>query len=249
MPEVSLIFENATVTAPNNQGTAASSSRLQVIDSVSGTPNSYAAWKEETYSRETNSTSVSPGCNNARSCTCALPSSLQTASVQKRQERAKAENDKWESVQNVNKSERTYEKSVKFKCSSTGDSYNLESQTRLSLDKRPSSCASLEKATLGVRTHSGERSDDIVSDTLEKSQLFQTAPHSGSQHSHAPNYSTCTVDGTNETVKTLLQLVNSQNEQIKNLQFQVDRLVRLQEETFRNKSGCLCSQPDRKSVV
>ncbi|XP_012284010.1 uncharacterized protein LOC105701664 isoform X2 [Orussus abietinus] len=44
-----------------------------------------------------------------------------------------------------------------------------------------------------------------------------------------------------ETVKNLLQLVNSQNEQIKTLQIQVDRLLKIQETAWRKCGKCTCT--------
>jgi len=84
-------------------------------------------------------------------------------------------------------------------------------------------------------------SNNTIPNTLKKPQHFQIPPIDYQQF-HVPNYSSYGIDN-NETIKTLLQIVNSQNEQIKNLQLQIDRLIRMQEENFRNKSTCLCSQP------
>ncbi|XP_033323826.2 uncharacterized protein LOC117219063 isoform X1 [Megalopta genalis] len=44
-----------------------------------------------------------------------------------------------------------------------------------------------------------------------------------------------------ETVKNLLQIINSQNEQIKSLQTQVDRLLKMQEENLKERKNCSCS--------
>ncbi|XP_050475278.1 putative leucine-rich repeat-containing protein DDB_G0290503 [Bombus huntii] len=44
-----------------------------------------------------------------------------------------------------------------------------------------------------------------------------------------------------ETVKNLLQIINSQNEQIKSLQIQVDRLLKIQEENLKERKKCSCS--------
>lgn len=258
VPEVSLIFEKPTARNSNDGSADSSSARLtrsrQIPDSTmevtnpmsttSRNSNSYAVWREQNYSREINSTSatpVSPLYKNAFNYNHALPSDLQNASVQKRKEQAKA-NDKQERLQNVKVNDRMYEKSVKFRCPNVGDSYDLESQTHLlSSDKRHLSSDSLQRAKLNVIDHTTGMSSNTIPDTLRKSEYFQT-PHIGYQQLNVPNYSNCNIDN-NETVKTLLQLVNSQNEQIKNLQLQVDRLIKMQEENFRNKSTCLCSQP------
>lgn len=44
-----------------------------------------------------------------------------------------------------------------------------------------------------------------------------------------------------ETLKNLLQIINNQNEQIKSLQTQVDRLLKMQEESFKERKNCSCS--------
>ncbi|XP_078052158.1 uncharacterized protein LOC144478266 [Augochlora pura] len=44
-----------------------------------------------------------------------------------------------------------------------------------------------------------------------------------------------------ETVKNLLQIITSQNEQIKSLQTQVDRLLKMQEENLKERKNCSCS--------
>ncbi|XP_071560855.1 uncharacterized protein [Temnothorax nylanderi] len=254
VPEISLILEKPITRNPNDASAASSPARsarlvrvsdnttMQVSNPISCNPNSYAAWKEQKYSGENSCASTThafPLCNNSYSYNCASPSGLQNqASAQKRRERTET-SDKHDKLPSANKNDRMYEKSVKFKCSNTRDSYKLENQTRLSSNKRPLSSDSVQKTTLGVIDHPMGLSSDTISDTLKKSQHFQTT---GYQQFHIPSYLNCNVEN-NETVKTLLQLVNSQNEQIKNLQLQVDRLVRLQEENFRNKSMCLCSQP------
>ncbi|XP_026675037.1 putative leucine-rich repeat-containing protein DDB_G0290503 isoform X2 [Ceratina calcarata] len=51
-----------------------------------------------------------------------------------------------------------------------------------------------------------------------------------------------------ETVKNLLQIINSQNEQIKSLQTQVDRLLKMQEENMRERKSCSCSSQSRYST-
>ncbi|XP_053997189.1 uncharacterized protein LOC128886382 [Hylaeus anthracinus] len=44
-----------------------------------------------------------------------------------------------------------------------------------------------------------------------------------------------------ETIKNLLQIINSQNEQIKSLQIQVDRLLKMQEANLQDRKNCFCS--------
>ncbi|XP_076172266.1 uncharacterized protein LOC143149079 isoform X2 [Ptiloglossa arizonensis] len=53
-------------------------------------------------------------------------------------------------------------------------------------------------------------------------------------------YSTHNTDN-QETVKNLLQIINSQNEQIKSLQTQIDRLLKMQEENLKERKSCFCS--------
>lgn len=251
MPEVSLIFEKPLVKNSNDESSNSSPVRsarrvqisdncMEVINPISCNSNSYAEWKKQNYSREV--TSLTPLCNNAHTYNRALLPNLQNTCMQKQQEQIKT-NDKQERLQNAVKNERMYEKSVKFKCSNTEDFYDLKNQTHLSLDKRCSSSDSIPKKTFNVQCstdYTMGMSSDTISDTLKKPEHLQTS-HSEYQQFHVPSYSSYNIDN-NETVKTLLQLVNSQNEQIRNLQLQVDRLVRLQEENFRNKSICLCSQ-------
>ncbi|XP_034184324.2 uncharacterized protein LOC117606217 [Osmia lignaria lignaria] len=55
-------------------------------------------------------------------------------------------------------------------------------------------------------------------------------------------YSTHNTD-TQETVKNLLHIINSQNDQIKSLQTQVDRLLKMQEENLKERKKCSCSYP------
>lgn len=256
VPEISLIFEKSTVRNPNDGSADASSARLmrskQIPDSImevtnptstiSRNSNSYAAWREQNYSREIGSTSTAPVSSlykNTSNYNGALPSNLQN--VQKRQEQAKT-NDKQERSSNAKVNDRMYEKSVKFRCPNVRDSYDLKNQTHLlSSDKRCLSSDSLQRATLSVIDHTTGMSSNTIPDTLRKPEHFQT-PYIGYQQLYVPNYSNCNINN-DETVKTLLQLINSQNEQIKNLQLQVDKLIKIQEENFRNKSTCLCSQP------
>ncbi|KAG5320875.1 STIL protein, partial [Acromyrmex heyeri] len=260
VPEISLIFEKPTARDPKNRSidsfpATVSVRPIRISDNtvkvsnptspISHNSDSYATWKEQNYSRETNSTStthISPLYKNTCSYDYAVPGTgLQNISIQKLQEQTKI-NDKQEILQNASKNERMYEKSVKFTCSDTGDSYHLKSQTDLlSSDKRISSSDSLQSAQLNIADRTMRTSNNTIPDTLKKPEYFQT-PHAGCQQFHVPNYSNYNIDN-NETVKTLLQLVNSQNQQIKNLQLQIDRLVRMQEENFRTKPTCLCSQP------
>ncbi|KYN22080.1 PREDICTED: uncharacterized protein LOC108759373 [Trachymyrmex cornetzi] len=262
VPEISLIFEKPTARNSKNRSidTTDSLSAISVrpiqipdntvkvsnsISSISHNSDSYATWKEQNYSREINSTStthISPLYKNTCSYDYAVPGTgLQNTSIQKLQEQTKI-NDKLQTLQNTSKNERIYEKSVKFTCSDIGDSYRLESQTDLlSLDKRALSSDSLQRAQLNIADRTMRTSNNTIPDTLKKPEYFQT-PYTGCQQFHVPNYSNYNIDN-NETVKTLLQLVNSQNQQIKNLQLQIDKLVRMQEENFRNKPTCLCSQP------
>ncbi|XP_076620788.1 uncharacterized protein LOC143341672 [Colletes latitarsis] len=58
-----------------------------------------------------------------------------------------------------------------------------------------------------------------------------------------PQLHPCSTHNTDnqETVKNLLQIINSQNEQIKSLQTQVDRLLKMQEENFKERKNYFCS--------
>ncbi|XP_043476200.1 uncharacterized protein LOC122507516 [Leptopilina heterotoma] len=62
-----------------------------------------------------------------------------------------------------------------------------------------------------------------------------------------PTHSTCPVDHrsrdseSGEMVKGLLKLIDNQNEQIKNLQSQLDRLLSIHEETLKDRAKCMCS--------
>ncbi|XP_011161921.2 asparagine-rich protein [Solenopsis invicta] len=251
VPEVSLIFEKSTVKNQNNGRTdllqARSVKPVQFSDGVeitnsilpiSHNSNSYAAWKEQNYSREitsTNTTCISPLYKNTDNYT--LPSSLQNASIQKQQEQADA-NNKQKRLQNASKNDRVNEKIIKFQCSNTENSYDLKSRTHLLSSNKHLSSDSGQKTTLDMIDCTTGISNNTSSNSLKKPQHFQTH-----QQFHVPqySYSNCNTDN-NETIKTLLQLINSQNDQIKNLQFQIDRLVRMQEENFKNKSACSCSQ-------
>ncbi|XP_058797757.1 GATA zinc finger domain-containing protein 14-like [Phymastichus coffea] len=73
--------------------------------------------------------------------------------------------------------------------------------------------------------------------------------HYNSQHSCSHSHSGCCSGNHNntnietETVKNLLQVITSQNEQIKNLQKQVERLLKLHEQTLKERKQCTC-QPN-----
>ncbi|KAJ8682397.1 hypothetical protein QAD02_018189 [Eretmocerus hayati] len=70
-------------------------------------------------------------------------------------------------------------------------------------------------------------------------------PHyQGVEHCH-PHQGCCTINQSNsntetETVKNLLQVITSQNDQIKNLQKQIERLLKLHEYNLRERSKCKC---------
>ncbi|CAL7940125.1 unnamed protein product [Xylocopa violacea] len=53
------------------------------------------------------------------------------------------------------------------------------------------------------------------------------------------HYATHNTDN-QETLKNLLQIINNQNEQIKSLQTQVDRLLSIQEKTLKERKRCSC---------
>ncbi|KAL0110859.1 hypothetical protein PUN28_014065 [Cardiocondyla obscurior] len=259
VPEVSLIFETRLTRNTNNGNEIYSSAekswsgrsggqRLfydQCRSSpTSNRPSSYSEWSHENDYR---------GINTSRSKTCFLQSGsvcndeqslyknsqhyLRSTSIPNEPSQKKFNGN--ERLQNITKNDKTHEKTVKFKCSNTEDSYDLE-KTHLASEKRYLPSDSVQKAMLSIIDHTMEN-PSVTTDTSKKSDNCQI-PHSGHQQLHVPSYSNCNMDN-NETVKTLLQLVNSQNEQIKSLQLQVDRLIRLQEENLKNKPMCLCSQP------
>ena len=67
-------------------------------------------------------------------------------------------------------------------------------------------------------------------------------------HSHSYSYGCCGTSHNNsnnetETVKNLLLIITSQNEQIKSLQKQVERLLKLHEQSLRDRNQCTC-QPN-----
>lgn len=213
---------------------------------------SYMAWKEQIYSRENNyinTTRVSPLYKNIQSYNHASQLNMQDTTVQKQQEQSKIY-DTQNRLINMRPNDGTCEKNVKFRCSNTENSHGQErGQERegqlLSSDKEQLlSCKPEQRATC-VTDPAMRISSNTFVDALKQNERLQIpytpCPYPFQQF-YAPNYSNRDIDN-NETVKTLLQLVNNQSEQIKTLQLQVDRLVRLQEENFRNKSTCTCSSP------
>lgn len=65
--------------------------------------------------------------------------------------------------------------------------------------------------------------------------------HSGCCSGNHGNHNNSNTE--TETVKNLLQVITSQNEQIKNLQKQVERLLKLHEQTLKERKQCTC-QPN-----
>lgn len=265
VPEVSLIFEKPIVRNLNdgchNSSSVRSLKPTPVFDNIdtnverinstspiSHNPNSYAAWREQNYTREANSRNamhVSPLCKNIHSCNHALQSD---AFVQKQQEQDKI-CDMPKRAVNVRTNDGKYEKCVKFTCPDTRNSYrDLDRETYSSPTNRNFSCNSVQKANFNVADHSTGILNKAIPDTLKGTEHLQTSYHTGYQQFHVSNHSNCNMDN-NETVKTLLQIVNSQSEQIKNLQLQIDRLVRMQEESLRNKSTCSCSSTLANQVL
>ncbi|XP_067210033.1 putative leucine-rich repeat-containing protein DDB_G0290503 [Linepithema humile] len=253
VPEISLIFEKPTAQNPNDRSSNSSPARLlkpiiqlpdnTVRHTTSTSPilsnsNSYAAWREQNYSKQINpTTSISSSCKNTYSNNRTPQPCLQDVSIQKQQRQDKI-SDLEKRIINARANDKICEKSVKFRCPNVNDSYD-EAQLSLS-NKKHLPCNSLQRAMYSVPDCTTRVPSETIPDTLKKAEHVQI-PHTAHQQCHAPNYSNYNVDN-NETVKTLLQLVNSQNEQIKTLQLQVDRLVRIQEENYRNKSTCPCSQ-------
>ncbi|CAK9801831.1 SCL-interrupting locus protein homolog [Anthophora quadrimaculata] len=88
----------------------------------------------------------------------------------------------------------------------------------------------------------------INSNTLNRNE-FQLPHYAGQQYPYFnvntypfPQLQSYPAQNTDnqETVKNLLQIINSQNEQIKSLQTQVDRLLKMQEENLKEKKRCSC---------
>lgn len=184
----------------------------------------YASWKEQNYHRANIATSDATRDASPRR-------NVYSYTSYSREQDQTREKDKQRkpTSQRINDGTRSSEKTVKFTCSNLEDSYNLveqQSVTRLSPSKKRMS-----------RCVSGNAIPDTAMTRNEHLQM----PYLSRFHPQVcSNYA---VDNNNETVKTLLQLVNSQSEQIRNLQLQIDRLVRVQEEGFRKKSPCPCHSP------
>lgn len=221
--------------------------RINSTSPISHSPNSYAAWREQNYTREANSrntTRASSLCKNIHSYNHALQSD---ASVQKQQDQDKIYDIPKQRV-NVRTNDGIYEKCVKFTCLDVGNSYNLDRETHSSTSKNHLSCNSVQKAKFNISDHNMEMPNKTIPNTLKGTEHLQM-PYTGCQQLHVSNHSNCNNIDNNETVKTLLQIVNSQSEQIKNLQLQIDRLVRMQEESLRNKSTCSCSSTLANQVL
>ncbi|XP_046752873.1 GATA zinc finger domain-containing protein 14-like [Diprion similis] len=60
-------------------------------------------------------------------------------------------------------------------------------------------------------------------------------------HPYSPNYHGSRNEN-EETVKNLLQLITNQSEQIKSLQSQVERLLKIQEESLKDREKCNCAR-------
>ncbi|XP_032676014.1 uncharacterized protein LOC116846385 [Odontomachus brunneus] len=220
----------------------------------SGNHDSYTAWKEKVYSRENNyvnTARVSSPCKNVYTYNRALQTNVQDDTVQKQQEQSK-NCDTQNRLINLRPNDRIHEKNVKFRCSNTENSppRHVRETELLSSDKRQLlSCNPLQGATHLTDSAMIMPSNAFVGALKQNEHLqmpYPPCPYPFQQF-YTPSYSNRDIDN-NETVKTLLQLVNNQNEQIKTLQLQVDRLVRLQEESFRNKSTCACSSSHANQV-
>lgn len=266
VPEISLIFEKPVVQNLDNGNTNSSSkaqaklmksaqfcgnmtechnSVLPILDNN----NSYAIWKQRKYSQRINSadaTDISPSYKNASNRNH-ISQSLQDPSIQNHQETDKIY-DTQNTLINAGSNNGKYEKNVKFKCSNVDNSDDLVREKQFSYGKQLSSCNSLQR-TSNVIMRTKRIPNDANSSSSNKNELLACTEHPYStidinaypfQQFYIPNYSNCNTDN-NETIKTLLQLVNSQSEQIKNLQLQVNRLVQMQERSFRNKSTCVDS--------
>lgn len=207
---------------------------------------SYTAWKEQIYSKENNygsATRVSPSCKNVYSYASRF--NAQDAIARKQQEVGDKICDTRNSLVNTRPNDRTREKNMKLQRSDTENSHGHKCETRLlsSDDRQLPSRDTVRRATCA--TDSATRMpDNTFADASKQNERLQVpcTPRPFQQAFHASSYSSRDIDS-NETVKTLLQLVNNQSEQIKTLQLQVDRLARLQEETFGKKSTCACWSP------
>ncbi|XP_072764546.1 uncharacterized protein [Anoplolepis gracilipes] len=262
VPEISLIFEkpihNLNDRCNNSSPTKLlkpirvfdnidnTAERINSTSSISHNLNSYAAWREQNYTREANSRNamhISPLYKHTHTYNHALQSD---ASVQKQQEQDKIF-DTQKQVVNMRTNNGIYEKCVKFTCPDMDNSYNPAGEIRSSpTNKNQFSYNSVQKAKFSVPDHSTRMPNKDIPDTLKGTEQM---PYAGYQQFHAlSSHSNYNIDN-NETVKSLLNLVNSQSEQIKNLQLQIDRLVRMQEESFRNKSTCSCSSALANQVL
>lgn len=217
---------------------------------------SYTTWKKQVYSKENNYVNkahVSP-CKNIYSYNHVPQSNIQDVTVQKQQEQDKI-SDLGPITQNrlinTRHNDGIHEKSVKFRYSNTKDllSHDDEHETQLSSSNKRqlTSCDPLQGPTCLTDTRVPSNTYVDALKQNEHLQIPYTPCPYPFQQFYPPSYSNSNIDN-NETVKTLLQLVNNQSEQIKTLQLQVDRLVRLQEESFRNKSNCACSSSHANQV-
>lgn len=253
VPEISLIFEKPTARNLNNGSSNSSASRsfkptIQLSDNtvrhttstspIVSNPSSYAAWREQNYTKQINpATSVSPSCKNTYGNNHMSQPRLQDVSIQTQQKQDKI-CDMEKKIISKRANDEICEKSVQFRRSNMNNCYDEETQLSLS-NKKHLPYNSVQRAMYNVPDCAVRMPSEVIPETLKKTEHLQI-PHTAHQQFYAPNYSNHNVDN-NETVKTLLQLVNSQSEQIRTLQLQVDRLVRMQEENYRNISACPCS--------
>lgn len=94
-----------------------------------------------------------------------------------------------------------------------------------------------------------QKSISPAHDYYSKNSITHQPAYCSLEHSHHnPIY--CSMNGNNsnnnaetETVKNLLYVITSQNEQIKYLQKQVERLLKLHEQSFKDRNECKC-QPN-----
>lgn len=250
MPEVSLIFDKPMPQSLNGSINSSPASLARPIQPSGNTAkcvnytspsttnqNSYATWREQNYPKKTNSPNVkhvSPLYKKAPNYTCVSQSNLQ---------------DKICDIQrpiNVKPDSGICEKDVKSMRLDANNSYNRKQEDQLSSNKRHLlSHNSVQTATSNITDYTTRLpSNHIIVDAVKKDaqehlQIPYTTYPYPFQPFYPPNYPNRDIDN-NETVRTLLQLVNNQNEQIKTLQLQIDRLVRMQEESFRNKAACTC---------
>lgn len=138
-----------------------------------------------------------------------------------------------------NRISREAENCLKLYSSSPSDSGTLQTRHRnVATPRRPSQFPAASKSGQreiknGIPVEYSRASPNALQPVRQEYRTF-------------PNYPTCPGDHKNqsesgEMVKGLLKLIDNQNEQIKNLQSQLDRLLSIHEETLKERTKCMCS--------